>query len=276
MRISCSSLFLWDYSVEDIIEILTDAGIENIEFWAETPEFWRHRHEHGSIPHLKDTLSVLSDKYTIHAPIMDLNASSFNEHVCNATIIETKWAIDLSAELDASILTIHPGKRTVFRNPTIEDWERFFNYLTICTQYANEMGITLALENPTPSVRSMCYTPVEMGKVLSKFPDLMMTLDIPHALQIDVDNAKEFIDNLINRIINVHVGGVHNGVPHYPGYLGQNPITTNILNKLKKSGYDNDLTIEIDDKLLSGHKSRSGKISTLVKEKIYLEQAFNH
>lgn len=275
MRISCSSLFLWDFSVEDIVEILTIAGIENMEFWAETPEFWRHRHEPEAAYKLKDTISVLSDKCTVHAPIMDLNASSYNEHVCNATIIETKWAIDLTAKLDASILTIHSGKRTVKRAPTPEDWDRFLNYLTVCIDHASEMEVTLALENPTPSVRSMCYTHIEMGNVLSKFPDLMMTFDIPHALQIDVDNAMEFIDNLNSRIINVHVGSIENGVPHYPGHLGQNPFTTNVLNRLKRSGYDNDLTIEIDDKLLSGHKSRSDKISTLIKEKIYLEQAFN-
>lgn len=274
MRISCASLFLWDFSVEDMVEILSKAGIENMEFWAETPEFWRHRHEPGIADKLKDTISVLSDKCTVHAPIMDLNASSFNEHVRNATIIETKWAIDLTAKLDASLLTIHPGKRTVNRAPTPEDQDRFLNYLTVSIDHADEMDVTLALENPTPSIRSMCYDPVLMGNVLAKFPDLMMTLDIPHALQIDVNNAMKFIDDLGDRIVNIHVGGIHDGVPHYPGYLGQNPMTTDVLRTLRLTGYNNDLTIEIDDKLLDGYQSKSDKISILENERTYLVQAF--
>ncbi|HUW67344.1 MAG TPA: sugar phosphate isomerase/epimerase [Candidatus Nanoarchaeia archaeon] len=275
MRISCSSLFLWDFSVEEIVEILTIAGIENMEFWAETPEFWRHRHEPEAMYKLKDTISVFSDQCTVHAPIMDLNASSYNEHVCNATIIETKWAIDLTAKLDSSILTIHPGKRTVNRAPTPEDWDRFLDYLTVCIDHASEMDVTLALENPTPSVRSMCYDPVQMANVIATFPDLMMTFDIPHALQIDVDNAMKFIDDLGDRIINIHVGGIHNGVPHYPGYLGQNQMTTDVLSRLKLNGYKNDLTIEIDDKLLDGYQSKSDKISILENERAYLIRAFS-
>ncbi|MDF1557301.1 MAG: sugar phosphate isomerase/epimerase [ANME-2 cluster archaeon] len=275
MRISCSSLFLWDYSIEDIIKILSEAGIDTIEFWAETPEFWEHRHEQGVVERLKDTISVLSDRCTVHAPILDLNASSYNEHVCEATIKETLWAIDLAQELDASILTIHPGNRTVQRPPTPEDWARFFHYLTITTRYAVDASITLALENPTPRVQSMCHTPSQMGEVLKKHPDLMMTLDIPHAMQVDVDNARGFINELGSRIMNAHVGDVHNGTPHFPGHIAQNPNITAVISKLHRSGYDGDMTIEIDDKLLAGHQSRSDKVSVLINEKKYLIQALS-
>ena len=43
MRISCASLFLWEYDIYDIMEILLDAGIESVEFWAETPDYWMNR-----------------------------------------------------------------------------------------------------------------------------------------------------------------------------------------------------------------------------------------
>ncbi|MCL7415336.1 MAG: sugar phosphate isomerase/epimerase [ANME-2 cluster archaeon] len=275
MRISCSSLFLWDYSIEDIIKILSEAGIDTIEFWAETPEFWEHRHEQGVVERLKDAISVLSDRCTVHAPILDLNASSYNEHVCEATIKETLWAIDLAQELDASILTIHPGNRTVQRPPTPEDWARFFHYLNVTNRYSVDAGVTLALENPTPRVQSMCHNPSQMGGVLKKYPDLMMTLDIPHAMQADDDNALRFIIELGERIVNAHVGDVHNGIPHFPGHLTPNPNTIAIIKKLHCSGYKGDMTIEIDDKLLAGHQSRSDKVSVLINEKKYLIQALS-
>lgn len=269
-RISCSSLFLWDYGIDETIEILAEAGIESIEFWAETPEFWRQRHSAGAVEHLRDSISVLCEQCTVHAPILDLNASSYNEHVCQATIKETQWAADLTHKLDASVLTIHPGNRTVQRSPTPEDWERFHYYLDVCTGYAIEADVTLALENPTPRVQSMCHTPDLMGDVLARYPGLMMTLDIPHALQIDLDNALGFIDGMGERIVNIHVGGVHNGTPHYPGHMTRDPRTAQVLESLLKTGYNNDITIEIDDKLLEGYQSRSDKTTVLINEKKYL------
>lgn len=274
MRISCSSLFLWDYGIEEMIEILYLAGIESIEFWAETPVFWKHRHEPGAVEQIMDLISAFTDQCTVHTPILDLNPSSYNERVCEATIEETLWAIGLTSELGASILTIHPGSRTVQRQPTPADWDRFHNYLGACIEYANSSDVILALENPTPKVKSMCHNPAQMGEVLSRYQDLMMTLDVPHALQISKDNALDFIEEMGDRIVNVHIGAVHNGIPHYPGYLGQNPQTTEALGRLRGSGYDQDLTIEIDDKLLDGVSSRSDKISVLINEKKYIQKSW--
>lgn len=273
MHISCSSLFLWDYTIENIIEILVEAGIENVEFWAETPDFWRRRHENGAVKNLRDALSALPEHCTVHAPILDLNPSSYNEHVCEVTIKETLWAIDLARKLDALVLTVHPGSRTVHRPPTPEDWDRFYHYLAITTGYAVDAGITMALENLTPRVQSMCHVYPQMVKVLEMYPTLMMTLDIPHALQVDGDNAIKFIEQLGERIVNVHVGDVQNGTPHFPGHIVKNPQTSAVLDTLKRSGYDSDLTIEIDDKLLVRKQSREDKVSLLVNEKKYLLSA---
>jgi sugar phosphate isomerase/epimerase len=273
MEISCSSLFLWDYGIDEIAKILDRAGIENIEFWAETPEFWEHRHEEKVVGYLSDVISTFFGHCTVHAPILDLNPSSYNEHVRQATTNETLWAIDLSSKLDARVLTIHPGNRTVHRQPSPEDMEWFFDYLTVCTGYASEMCVVLAIENLSPSLRNMCYDPSLMEDVLAKYPDLMMTFDIAHALQTGKDNALDFINELGARIVNVHVGGVHNSTPHYPGHMSRNPEIIEILSRLQRSGYDNDLTIEIDDKLINQNMSRSDKISVLIKEKEYLMQA---
>jgi len=275
MEISCSSLFLWDYGIDEIAEILGQAGIENIEFWAETPEFWQHRHEAKAVEHLDDVISTFFGHCTVHAPILDLNPSSYNEHVRKATIKETFWAIDLSSKLDAHVLTIHPGNRTVHRQPSQEDMEWFLDYITVCTGYAREMGVVLALENLSPRLQNMCYEPSLMRDVLAKYPDLMMTFDIAHALQTGQDNALDFISELGSRIVNVHVGGVQNGTPHYPGHMARNPGISEILGRLQKSGYDNDLTIEIDDKLINQDMSKFDKISILIKEKEYFIQDIN-
>src|SRR5660398_179503 len=91
MRLSCSSLFLWEYPVYDIMDILQKAGINSVEFWAETPFFWMDRNNEKTVTRLIDAISIMLQGSTLHAPVMDLNPSSYNDLVHEATIKETLW-----------------------------------------------------------------------------------------------------------------------------------------------------------------------------------------
>jgi hypothetical protein len=39
-RVSVSSMFLWDLDPEGIVDVVARAGLEEIEFWVETPWYW--------------------------------------------------------------------------------------------------------------------------------------------------------------------------------------------------------------------------------------------
>lgn len=272
MRISCASLFLWEYSVYDIMEILLEAGIESVEFWAETPLFWMNRNDEISQAAMEEAVSIMPGGCTLHAPIMDLNPASYNDYVYEATIKETLWSLDLAQRIDARVVTVHPGKRTVHRTPTNEDWDKFLQYLKICTKKADALDLNLSLENSMPAVSSMCSKPDEMKNVLSEFPGLFFTFDVVHAFIQSSEIALSFIEELDDKMINVHVGAPHDGKPHYPSYGEKN--MENILLRLRDSGYDGDITIEIDDKVYSKPLSREDKIRELREERKYLEAIF--
>ncbi|MCX9014637.1 MAG: sugar phosphate isomerase/epimerase [Candidatus Methanoperedens sp.] len=272
MRISCASLFLWEYTLPGIMEILLEAGIRSVEFWAETPDFWMNRNDGTGTVMLEEALSMMPGGCTLHAPVMDLNASSINDNIHEVTISETLWALELAGKIGARAVTIHPGKRTVNRPPVEEDWQKFDDYLKACTQRADAMDIQLALENSMPSVSSMCSSPDEMKTVLDKFPSLFFTFDVVHAYIESPGNAMAFIEELGGRIINVHVGAPHNGKPHYPLHREDN--MKEILMALRDRGYDGDLTIEIDDKVYDRTLSKKDKIRELVAERKYLEGIF--
>jgi len=272
MKLSCSSLFLWEYSVYDIVEILLEAGIKSIEFWAETPDFWKDRFDSMALATLEETLSMMPEGCTLHAPVLDLNPSSINDNVHEATIKETLWSLDLAKNIGARVVTIHPGKRTVHRAPTDEDREKFLKYLKLSKEKADRLGIRLSLENSMPGVQSMCSTPDEMKSVLEKFPGLFFTFDVVHAFIQSPQIAMSFIEELSDKITNVHVGSPHNGKPHYPSHRQKNMGA--VLRALKDSGYDGDLTIEIDDQRYSGHLSREDKVMELREERKYLEEIF--
>jgi sugar phosphate isomerase/epimerase len=144
MRISCASLFLWEYDIYDIMEILLEAGIESVEFWAETPFFWMNRNDETAVAALVEAISMMPQGCTIHAPVLDLNPSSYNEYVHEAAIKETLWSLELAKLIRARLVTIHSGKRTVHRTPTNEDWGKFMKYLDVCKNRADILGIALA------------------------------------------------------------------------------------------------------------------------------------
>ena len=273
MRLSCSSLFLWEYSVYEIMEILLEAGIKSIEFWAETPDFWKYRFDSIALAGLEETISMMPEGCTLHAPVLDLNPSSINDNVREATIKETLWSLELAKNIGARVVTIHPGKRTVHRAPTNEDREKFLKYLNMCKEKADSLGIRLSVENSMPGVQSMCSTPDEMKSVLSKFPGLFFTFDVVHAFIQSPDIAMSFIDELSDRIINVHVGSLHNEKPHYPSHRQKNMGV--VLHALKDSRYDGDMTIEIDDQRYSRPLSREDKVMELRDEREYLEEIFD-
>ena len=272
MRISCSSLFVWEYSLYDIMDIMLKAGINSVEFWAETPVFWLGRNDEAFISELKKAISIMPHGCTLHAPVMDLNPSSYNDLVHEATVSETLWSIELGKYIGARVVTIHPGKRTAHRKPTNDDWKKFERYLEKCLGKAKSMNVNLSLENSMPEVRSMCSNPVEMKEVLDKFPGLFFTFDVVHAFLNSRDTALSFIDELGDKIINVHVGAPHDGKPHHPAnYEKKMEI---VLKRLCDTGYNGDLTIEIDDQTFPAQLSRKDKISELIREREYLESIF--
>ena len=269
MRISCSSLFVWEYPLCDIMKIMLKAGITSVEFWAETPFFWMRRNDEASISELKKAISIMPQGCTLHAPVMDLNPSSYNDLVHAATVSETLWSVELGKTIGARVVTIHPGKRTAHRKPTDEDWKKFERYLEICLEKAKSMNVNLSLENSMPGVQSMCSNPDEMKEVLDKFPGLFFTFDVVHAFLNSRNTALAFIDELGDKIINVHVGAAHNGKPHYPAHYEKKMEI--VLQRLFDTGYNGDLTIEIDDKTFPAQLSREDKITELIREREYLE-----
>ncbi len=271
MRISCASLFLWEYDIYDIMEILLEAGIESVEFWAETPAFWMNREDETAIAGLVEAISIMPQGCTLHAPILDLNPSSYNEFVREAAIKETLWSLEIAKMLEARVVTIHPGKRTVHRTPTNEDWENFMDYLDVCKNRADDLSVNLALENSMPDISAMCSSPKEMKEVLEKF-GLFFTFDVVHAFIDSPEIAFSFIEELSDKIINVHIGAPHDGKMHYPSHRVKNMDA--VLRRLRDFGYGGDLTIEIDDKAYSKPMTREEKISELTEERKYLESVF--
>lgn len=267
VRVSVSSMFLWDLDPEGMADVIAEAGLEEIEFWAETPWYWEGGRREEQAEEINRELE--GRIMTLHAPVMDLNPSSYNDLVCQATIAESLRAIDLAEFLGAEVVTIHPGKRTAKRPAREAELLKLRRYLGACLDRAEERGILLALENLEPAPWSICAEPEEMSRFLDELP-LGMTLDISHATP-PMSRAIAFVDILKDRILNVHVSATRNGIRHLPPSDGS---VDPVLEALRDAGYDGPLTLELDDKKFPKTLSREDKVRVLRGERRHLESVW--
>jgi sugar phosphate isomerase/epimerase len=271
-RIAASSMFFNEYPTDLIFDFAEEAGLDGIEFWMETPHFWLRQ-----LP-VDELLEVAASHpdllpITMHGPVFDLNPCSINPGVAAVSIHYTLLAITIASQLDASVITLHPGKRTVRRPPSRPEYLRFEYYLDQIRDKARNTRTRVALENMEESISSLLCTPEEVAELLEKEPWLYFTLDIAHALVKSPAEVERYLERTISRLANVHVSGYRGGKIHLP--VAGDPEVGAILSLLAEYGYDGYLTLEIEDRNFTHDLGSEEKITLLSREVDYLEKYLN-
>jgi sugar phosphate isomerase/epimerase len=257
-------MFLYEYDVESIAKASELSGYDGIEFWVETPHFWIDRRE--------EKLETIREKIlAVHSPVLDLNPVSVNRNLCELTLKETLYSIDLTKKLNVKVVTIHAGKRSALREPVWADYASLKNYLRVCSKYSKLKNVILCLENSEPKVNYLCKTPEEVLENLKEF-NLGFTFDLNHATKNSELNAEGFLD-FFNRIENIHVSGYDSKGRHV-SFIGFERIEK-LLKTLSEIGYDKKITVELDDLgLRIGKFNFEKKVELLKKEGRYLRKFF--
>jgi len=144
-----------------------------------------------------------SMKYSVHAPISDINIASLNERMREASVLELMATMEQAIEIDVKTVTIHPGVYSMVvpgqERKSIEKAKRSLRTLDRVTA---EFGIKMALEN-MPSFNFFLGRRAEELKELVDGTDMKICFDIGHANTTgEIDNM---IDLLGGRTVNVHV-----------------------------------------------------------------------
>ncbi|HWQ21005.1 MAG TPA: sugar phosphate isomerase/epimerase family protein [Methanotrichaceae archaeon] len=253
-------------------DILKEADIDEMEFWPETPWYWEGRSDSADDRNAELLRELRGIKINLHGPIMDLNPSSYNDLVFEATIKEVTWSIALARDLGAGMVTIHPGHRTAKRPPRPEERRKFCRFLDCCLDQASRLGVCLALENLPPEPWNLCSSPDGLAYVLSH-RQVGFTLDVSHATAAAPrSRALEFVDLLGDRMINAHISATVDGVQHMPPSTG---AAEYVLLALRDLEYQGPLNLEMDDKKYSMPLNKQDKADALRTERIYLESIFD-
>ena len=252
-----STMFLYEYSLEEIAKAVELSGCDGVEFWVETPDFWVDRR----IERLYDIREYIG---AIHGAIFDLNPCSINQHVVEATVKENLFAVNVASKL-GRVLTIHAGKRSAAREPVDEDHEALQKYFRILKKYGRIKNATILLENSEPLINYLCKDYEEVVEYAKKF-GFGITLDVNHALKNgDLWNYIESLD----LVKNVHVSSYDEKGRHTTARNDER--IKGFLRELKEIGYNGLITIELDD-LSYGEMTYEDKVRELKKEREFLEK----
>jgi sugar phosphate isomerase/epimerase len=144
-----------------------------------------------------------SMKYSIHAPVSDLNIAALSERLREASTLELMATMEQAIELGVTMVTIHPGTYSmVVPGQELKSIEKAKRSLRTLDRVTAEFGIKMAVEN-MPSFRFFLGQKAEELKALVDGTDMRICFDIGHANTMgEIDSI---IDTLGDRIANIHI-----------------------------------------------------------------------
>ncbi|MFX1299113.1 MAG: sugar phosphate isomerase/epimerase family protein [Promethearchaeota archaeon] len=108
---------VWKYSFEEICKLSAGIQLDGLEIQPEHPEIFKGFPKPGNLKKLLSDYSLKCN--SVHAPIKDINVSSYNPRIRETSLFELKKTIKFAAELSDDLLyvVIHGGQNS-FRSPS--------------------------------------------------------------------------------------------------------------------------------------------------------------
>lgn len=271
--IAASTMFLHEMKLKDIFALTRRAGLDSLEFWLETPDFWLR-----GLPdsYFSACISEYPDlvPLSVHAPVLDLNPCSINPDVAQVSVTWTKKAIMFASLVGASVCTIHPGRRTAHRPAGSADYSRLNHLLEAIESASLTSSCMVAIENMEPKINALLCTPEQMTECLDAYSWLYCTIDICHTLVHGDSNATiGFIDQCQGRIANIHLSrpgpsGLHQAT-------AGDPVIEDILWHIRDTGYNGLITSEINDLSVGFSLEATQKEDMLRDEAHFIKRIFS-
>ncbi|KZX16501.1 endonuclease 4 [Methanobrevibacter cuticularis] len=184
MKIGFSSLALFMKPLDKIFQIAKKDGFAGIEILCEGPYWPRYlinNRKKLKIDEIADLAKSCNIEIFLHAPTIDLNPASMNKGIRDETEKQTIETLNLADILNAEAITTHPGM-VHRRERRIRDLAIEYSIETLknCQDYADDIGITLSIENMPKKFSYLANCPVE-HKMIVENVGSSATIDWGHA-----------------------------------------------------------------------------------------------
>jgi len=231
--------------VTEEIRALSGIGLDYLELCLDPPECTPDR-----IRAVLPEIRALADgeglsPRVVHLPTFVWMADVYPS-IREASVNETRLALEICAELGIGKAVIHPGYLTGLVRFAPAIGRRFsLETMSRVLEEARDLGIVLCAENMFPRSGHM-YRPEELAGLLGEIPDLMMTLDLGHAnIGGPPDRGLRFVEACGPRIRHLHVcDNSGREDEHLPVGVGRADLA-GPLGALKVAGYDETMTLEV-------------------------------
>ncbi|MFH1786933.1 MAG: sugar phosphate isomerase/epimerase family protein [archaeon] len=241
MILSLSHQALWNFSTSTFLNVAKDyfRGVELVD----EPRLFSWELEDNLQP-VKEKLSTMDMRVTLHAAYRDLNISSTIPPVRSLSIELINRSIDKAAELNAEVVTVHPGKMSGRKIDKADAEMLLVESLDKICKHAEERNVKVALENMTPGPKKLCQTPEDFLNILSKVNSsaLGICVDFSH-VHLMKYRPDKFVEPIKKHIINVHLSDSAADEDHL--YLGGGMIDVEeIFELLGDIGYTRSCVLE--------------------------------
>ncbi len=236
-----------------VLDVYAKAGIKNIELGAAHYPFdnikdlinYRKEHDANFIMHY----NFPAAKNVNHL----LNLGSKNKNIVDISLNVIKNGLELCNELEAPIYSLHPGFTADLDTnlkPLSEEISKekavslIISRLKEVIDFAQDYDIKIAVENMVPSCVSFCKIEdfLRLFKEI-KNKQLGVLLDIGH-LKLSNPNfekQKDFIEKIKDKIFELHIHQLKNGIDHQP------MLTKNVIELFNIDAKKVALTLEINN-----------------------------
>jgi sugar phosphate isomerase/epimerase len=208
--IGTSSEVIKSHEPKKAIELLARTGYQAIELWANASLFSLDPKD------VKNHLRNAGLEYRIHADARDINLTSVNKGIREESIYQTLSTIKLASELEAPVVTFHPGRMSSTKDRADEFRAMQIEISGSLTRHAEKYGIILGVENMEKRPKEILTDLPEIKQLFEKIasPHLGLTLDLAH--YHSVGDVAGLIRKLDLPIVNVHISQASPSGMHLP------------------------------------------------------------
>lgn len=240
LTIGSSSEILRKYPLKEAAARLKSLGYDTIEIWM------GHYFMSGLQP--KDVQKIMQEldlRYQVHEDVRDVNLTSTNKGIQQESLRQTLETIELTSEMGAEVLTIHPGRMSSSKDQTEDFWPKQIETFKKIAAHAEKHNVKVGVENMEKRAKEFVLNIEDVHKLIQSVDSshLGLTMDLAH--YHSVGDVKEFVQNVEVPIFNVHISQASPKKMHLPFETDHEGIIEfeEVLPEVAKK-YDGPLVIE--------------------------------
>ncbi|MEW6696088.1 MAG: sugar phosphate isomerase/epimerase family protein [Bacillota bacterium] len=211
-KLAISSKIMQGFCLQEIINYTAQTGFNGLELWM-------HQVQASGLTagKLKKLAAAAGLTCQVHMDTRDSNIASSNRVIREASIKQVLSAIEYAADLEARVITVHPGRFTEEKEAlsSQEAWNRQIEAFAVLACKAESKDMIIGIENMEKRPKEFVLTEADIKKIVQAVGSnrLMVTLDVAHLHHIG--DVTQIIKAWQLPIVNVHISQA-NSKMHLP------------------------------------------------------------